>query len=321
MTLVSVVIPTKDRPATVADAVRSVFAGTYQHFELFVVDQSVDDKTLLALAGFSTDSRFHYVRNLSGRPGPASSRNVGIALSAGDLVAHIDDDVTVRPEWMQRIVAEFEADPLLQFVAGKLATPPYDFASSYIPAADPAAEQPPVNNWTVSILTAGANYIMRKGLFARVGGYDEYFGPGTRLSADDGIMALQIARSGAKWKASSSIEVVHTHGVRSAAEGVNLRKAYGVGNGGIFGRVTRRGGLRAGLWYLGYLSHQFLTVVLPNIAHNRRPVGLGSLRDQLVGFGIGFRLPPEEGIVSGADLERLRKEYQTESTPGTAEAV
>lgn len=321
MTLVSVVIPTKDRPTVVTDAVRSVFAGTYQQFELFVVDQSVDDKTLVALAGFSTDSRFHYVRNPRGRPGPASSRNVGIVLSAGDLVAHIDDDVTVCPDWMQRFVAEFEADPALQFVAGKLTAPRYDFATNYIPAADPAMEQPPVNDWTVSLLTAGANYIMRKELFERVGGYDECFGPGTRLSADDGIMALQIARSGAKWKASSSVEVVHTHGVRSAAEGVELRKAYGIGNGGIFGRVTRRGDLRAGLWYLGYLSHQLLTVVLPNIAHNRRPVGLGSLRDQVVGFGIGFRLPPDEGVVCAADLQRLRMEYQTESIPGAAEAV
>jgi len=321
MTLVSVVIPTKDRPVAVTDAVRSVFAGTHQQFEVFVVDQSVDDKTLVALAGFATDSRFHYVRNSRGRLGPASSRNIGIALSIGDIIAHIDDDVTVRPDWMQRIVAAFESDPALQFLAGKLTAPSYDFAVSYIPAADPAAERPPVNNWTVSLLTAGANFAMRKGLFERVGGYDECFGPGTRLSADDSIMALTISRSGAKWMTSSLVEVIHTHGMRSAADGAKIRKAYGIGNGGIFGRATRRGDIRAGLWYLEYLAHQFLTVILPNVLYNRRPVGLGAFRDQVQGFGIGFMLPPEDGVVRTADLERLRAEYQSESLPGTAKAV
>ena len=72
---VSVVIPTKDRPIPVVNAVRSVFAGSYQHFELFVVDQSADESTRDALALFTTDPRFHYLQNRRPGYGASSSRN------------------------------------------------------------------------------------------------------------------------------------------------------------------------------------------------------------------------------------------------------
>lgn len=309
MTLVSVVIPTKHRPTAVCDTVASIFASTYQQFEVFVVDQSPDDTTRDMLARFADDSRFTYVTNRAGRPGASSSRNIGIALSAGDIVAHIDDDVTVRPNWMERLVAEFEADPALQFLAGKLAAPQHDTTAGFIPASDPQAEVPPVNQWTLSILTAGANYAMRRSLFDRVGGYDECFGPGTAFpGGDDASMALRISRSGAKWKASSAVEVVHTHGFRPLADAAALLRGYSRGNGGNFGRATRQGDLWAGLWFLGWQSREAIGIVLPNLLLGRRPTHLRAVCDCVAGFWHGFWLPPDEGSISGADLRRLRQE-------------
>ena len=93
--LVSVVIPTKDRPEAIFDAVKSVFESSYQRFELFVVDQSSGDATKAILQPFMSDPRFTYLENRRPGFGAASSRNVGIALSNGEFVAVIDDDVTV----------------------------------------------------------------------------------------------------------------------------------------------------------------------------------------------------------------------------------
>src|SRR5579872_630490 len=109
MTLVSVVIPTKDRPKAVVDAVSSVFGGTYQHFELFVIDQSQDLAARRLLERFAVDKRFHYRQNHRPGVGAASSRNIGIALSSGEIMAIIDDDVTVQPNWMANLVGEFAA--------------------------------------------------------------------------------------------------------------------------------------------------------------------------------------------------------------------
>lgn len=313
MTLVSVVIPTKGRPDAVAEAVRSVFDGSYQRFEIFVVDQTPDDSTRRALAAFEDDPRFHYLRNPRTGVGAASSRNIGIALSNGEIVAIIDDDVSVRPNWMANLVTEFEADPDLQFICGKLTAPPYNPGEGYVPSFDPERTNEPLTNWTMPIHAAGANFSMRRTLFERIGGYDEFCGPGSRLGAsDDGDISFRIMRSGAKWKACSHVEVIHTHGFRPAADGVALLKRYQRGNGGNYGRFTRRGDLVAGARYLAQQAREVVTVVIPNVLLRRRPTHLGWVLDRLVGFWRGLRLPPHEGFVGPKDLERLRAQLSAD---------
>ncbi len=313
MTLISVVIPTKNRPHSVADAVGSVFAGAYQDFELFVIDQSAGTGTFEALATFHGEPRFHYARNRRPGVGAASSRNMGIALCNGEIVAIMDDDVTAQPDWLATIAAEFAADPVLQFICGKLTAPPFDWNEGFTPAFDP--DEKSLSNWTMPIAAAGANFSMRRTLLDRVGGYDELCGPGSRLgAADDGDLAFRIARSGAKWKATSAVEVVHTHGFRPSADGAALLKRYRRGVGGHFGRFTRRGDLVAGLWFLGHIGGEAVRALLRAARRLERPSGLGWALDSLIGFWRGLTLPPGEGVVSGDDLRRLRARLRAEGT-------
>lgn len=310
MTLVSIVIPTKNRPNKVVDAVCSVFTSAYQQFEIFVVDQSTADTTRLALDSFELDPRFHYVHNRKQDVGPSSSRNIGIALSSGDIVANIDDDVTVRPNWLTNMVAEFEADPQLQFICGKLSAPPYDWREGFTPAFDPEVLAGRAPHWSMLAVTAGANYCMRRTIFERLGGYNESFGPGTRIgAADDGNMGLRIMRSKAKWKSCSSVEVVHTHGFRTTVDGANLIRGYSRGVGSTYGHAVRQGDVLPGLWFLLQALSEIVRVVVPNVLRGRRPTRFGWIRDRLVGFWRGLLLSPNEGFVSAADLMQLRKQY------------
>ncbi len=321
MTFVSVIIPTKGRSVAAANCVRSVFEGTYQQFELFMIDQSPDDLTYEALAPFMGDPRFHYVRNHRPSVGAASSRNMGIAMSSGEIIGILDDDVTAQPDWMANLVAEFEADPKLQFICGKLTAPPYDWSQGYIPAFDPEKTDKPLTNWTMPIHAAGANFSMRRTLFDRVGGYDEFCGPGSRLGAsDDGDLSFRIMRSGAKWKACSNVEVIHTYGFRQSTDGAALLKRYQRGVGGNYGRFTRRGDLVAAAWFLSQQLREIVVVVIPNVLLRRRPTRFGWVRDRLVGFWRGLVLPANEGYVSPATLARMRRELSSatssESTDG-----
>lgn len=312
MTFVSVIIPTKGRASAVVDCVRSVFDGAYQQFELFVVDQSVDDETRDILASFGNDHRFHYVRNRKPGVGAASSRNLGIAMSAAEILAILDDDVTAPPDWMSNLVAEFASDADLQFICGKLTAPPHDWRVEYVPTFDPEQTSAPLTNWTMPIFAAGANFSMRRALFDRVGGYDEYCGPGSRLGAsDDGDLSFRIMRSGAKWKASTKVEVIHTHGIRQMTDGTALLQRYQRGVGGNFGRFTRRGDLLAGARFLAQQLGDILTVVIPNVVRGRRPTQFGWVRDRLIGFWRGFRLSPHEGFVGPKELARMRANYLT----------
>jgi len=312
--LVSVVIPTKDRPVPVYGAVRSVFDGTYQNFELFVIDQSADDATRDALFPFAEDPRFHYRRNTRAARGGASSRNVGIALSAGEIVATTDDDVTVDKNWLANMVKEFEADPVLQFLCGKVTAPPHDRSANFIPDFDTDYWSPQLTDWTMPFHISGGNFSMRRDLFDRVGGYDESFVTGTPLNCEDGDIGFRIMRAGAKWKVSSAVEVEHTHSFYNRADGAKVINGYSLGTGAAYGRYARRGDVYAGLWFLQFQMREMATIVARSLVRRQRPRGLGWIRWRLVGFWRGLLLPPRQGFVTGADLARMREQLLREET-------
>lgn len=87
--LVSVIIPTFNRRAMVAEAVASVQAQTMGAWECLVVDDGSTDGTAEAIEAVA-DERVHLLRQEN--RGVAAARNRGIATSRAPLVAFLDSD-------------------------------------------------------------------------------------------------------------------------------------------------------------------------------------------------------------------------------------
>lgn len=294
---VSVIIPTLNRPNFISSAVKSIFKGNHQHFEIIVVDQTRDSSTRDALAEHMTDERFRYIS--APRPGASAARNLGVVASRADVVVFTDDDVEAHPSWLELITQEFYANPELQFICGTLAAPPYDRETGFVPEFRPS---PDITSWRLPLAASNANFSMRRSLFDQIGGYDELCGPGGLLkSSDDGDIALRVVRSGAKWKACPEIEVVHVHGFRSHSAAESLLDEYEYGNGGVYGRALRRGDVVAGGWFLLRELYLLLKTLLrygqgtqPNARWQRR----------MGGFWHGFCLPPRKGFLSSSELRQ-----------------
>ncbi|MEE2861794.1 MAG: glycosyltransferase [Pseudomonadota bacterium] len=107
--LVSVVLPTYNRAATLGRAVDSVLAQSYSHLELLLVDDGSTDGTAEYAASLS-DSRLRYLRQAQNR-GVAAARNRGLAAARGQLIAFIDSDDAWMPEKLARQVAQMQAAP------------------------------------------------------------------------------------------------------------------------------------------------------------------------------------------------------------------
>lgn len=107
--LVSVVIPSYDRPAFVRRAVESVLDQTYPNVECVVVDDHSPDPVEPLFADLPTDrlSGFRVVRHEENRGGNAA-RNTGIEATTGEYVAFLDDDDRWLPEKLEKQVAAFE---------------------------------------------------------------------------------------------------------------------------------------------------------------------------------------------------------------------
>lgn len=92
--LVSVVIPTFNRPSLAFRAVRSALMQTLDAIEVIVVIDGPDKATLQVLQTIR-DSRLH-VRALTQHGGASETRNAGVAEARGQWIALLDDD----DEWL-----------------------------------------------------------------------------------------------------------------------------------------------------------------------------------------------------------------------------
>jgi hypothetical protein len=113
--LVSVIIPTCDRPTRLVGALESVLAQDYGHLEVVVVDDASTVPAETAVASAAEDPRVRIMR-LPRRSGAAGARNAGLAMASADLVAFIDDDDRWLPHKVRRQVEVFARHPEIGLV-------------------------------------------------------------------------------------------------------------------------------------------------------------------------------------------------------------
>ncbi|WAX56029.1 glycosyltransferase [Jatrophihabitans cynanchi] len=109
---VSVVMPVKDRPQIVVDAIASIQAQTHRDWELLVVDDGSTDHTpqvLHELAG--QDPRIR-VFELPVSGGAAAARNVGIRQARGIYTTFLDSDNVWEPVFLQLSLAAMHGQGL-----------------------------------------------------------------------------------------------------------------------------------------------------------------------------------------------------------------
>jgi glycosyltransferase involved in cell wall biosynthesis len=120
---VSVVIPTRNRPAAVVKAVKSVLGQTFPNLEVTVVVDGPDPATVSQLQELRLkDERLQVIaleRNLGG----CAARNRGIQTSRGRWIALLDDDDEWLPEKIEKqllAVRDFDLERSQPIVATKL---------------------------------------------------------------------------------------------------------------------------------------------------------------------------------------------------------
>jgi glycosyltransferase involved in cell wall biosynthesis len=143
---VSAILPVRNAAEYVGDALHSVFAQQRPADEVVVVDGGSTDATLTVVAGFADVRVVHQTGD-----GLADARNLGVASTAGDLVAFLDADDRWTPEKTAAQIQWLDAHPEVGVVAGMMVR---------------SDETTPVPG-----MTPGATLIRRRAL-ARVGPFD-----------------------------------------------------------------------------------------------------------------------------------------------------
>ena len=97
--LISVILPTRNRAASLPHAIQSVLAQTYPHWELLVADDASTDRTPAVIAEYLSDPRVRPLRATGA--GVAAARNLALAQAKGALIAYLDSDNTWRPDFLE----------------------------------------------------------------------------------------------------------------------------------------------------------------------------------------------------------------------------
>ena len=100
--LVSICIPTYNRPEYLKRAVESCLAQTYRHFEIIITDNSTNQDSA-DMAAKWTDPRIHYYSN-GGNIGAHESSVRSVSLSKGDYVKLLMDDDLLKPRCLELMV-------------------------------------------------------------------------------------------------------------------------------------------------------------------------------------------------------------------------
>lgn len=106
----SVVVCAYNESALIESCLRGLVMQTYptDRFDIIVVDDESEDDTYGIVEQFAADlpataPRVHLVGKTHG--GLSHTRNMGIALSAGEIVAFIDADAVPARDWLERMIA------------------------------------------------------------------------------------------------------------------------------------------------------------------------------------------------------------------------
>lgn len=108
---VSVIMPVFNRVGLVGQAVASVLAQTYPHWELLVVDDGSTDDTLAQLQTLATGELRICVLSHGSNRGHAAARNTGLAAASGDWIAYLDSDNTWAPDYLAAMVGAVAIQP------------------------------------------------------------------------------------------------------------------------------------------------------------------------------------------------------------------
>ena len=107
--LVSVIMPMHNSAKYVGEAIASVIAQTYPHWELIVIDDvSTDNSCDIVRQCQAQDSRIHLLFNDNHTGRPSSPRNVGVKHAKGHYIAFLDSDDIWFPEKLQQQIPLFE---------------------------------------------------------------------------------------------------------------------------------------------------------------------------------------------------------------------
>ena len=215
--VVSIVIPVFNKFDLTYNCVKSVIeTGADVPFEIIVVDDCSRDETMLA--GFAFGRGIRLVRS-EVNAGFVRSCNRGFDAARGQYVLFLNNDTTVKKDWLDELYGTMQCDPQIGVAGAKLLYPDgtlqecggivWRLGDGWNWGRGQAADDPRYCYLRDADYVSGAALMIRAELFARFGKFDEHYAPGYY---EDTELCFRAREAGYRVVVQPAAEVVHFEG-------------------------------------------------------------------------------------------------------------
>jgi glycosyltransferase involved in cell wall biosynthesis len=233
--LVTVVVPTRDRPEQLRACLRAVRQACAEGDEIVVVDSASRASSEVAAVARAAGARLVRLE----QPGASRARNAGWREAGNALVVFTDDDCLPLPGWTAAYAQRFTAEPELTVAWGPATVTVEGTGTTDVRVDGPARA---VHGDDIGPLGASCNLAVRIEALHEVGGFDELLGAGVPLrAAEDKDLLLRLLAAGGSGALETRAVVQHEVW-RSRLASVRLNHHYGIGQGAL-GRKAQVMGL------------------------------------------------------------------------------
>lgn len=188
---VSIIIPVIEVNDYIRESVPKMLELDWPDFEIIIFPDQEDTK-----------HKWPKTRLIaSGKVGPAEKRDMALKYAEGEIIAFLDDDAYPERDWIKKAIVHFK-DKKVAGVGGPAITPADDGVlqkvsgavfESYVGGAGARNRYLPIGETSETSDWPTVNLMVRKDVFAEVGGFDNTFWPG-----EDTKLCLDIKKAGYK---------------------------------------------------------------------------------------------------------------------------
>lgn len=189
--LVSICIPTYERPDLLAKALDSCFAQTYKNYEIIITDDSESDSTLKFVQNLNNNT-IRYIKNIK-RAGLYQNVGKVVSLARGKYIKVLLDDDLLKPNCLEEMVAILEKYKSVGIVIspleiidlqGKIIQPNFYFIKKkkylykYLDRSALVDKKTILRDFLTHIYPSAVptGFMIRKQCIEELGGFDNNFG-------------------------------------------------------------------------------------------------------------------------------------------------
>lgn len=216
---ITVILCTYNRCQSLANALESLAASQVPEsasWEVLVVDNNSRDRTRAVVEDYCHQypGRFRYL--FEPKPGKSHALNSGIQANEAEILAFVDDDVTVEPTWLRNLTAPFDRGKCVG-VGGRVLPEQNFLPPRWMPLQDPYALAPlalfdlGLEAGSLNEPPFGTNMAFRKRAFENHGGFRTDLGPqpGSEIRSEDSEFGHRLLAAGEQLRYEPSAIVYH----------------------------------------------------------------------------------------------------------------